>query len=395
MFKRIFLIVMDSVGIGAMADADKFGDAGTNTWVHVSEKKGGLKVPVMNYLGIGDLGDILGTSKVSHPHSYTMKLNEKSNGKDTLTGHQEMMGKLTLEPLVTFTDTGFPKELIDELEKESGRKIIGNIAASGTQIIYDLGEQSMREGSIIVYTSSDSVLQIAANTAVIPLEELYRICEIARRITMKKEWKVGRIIARPFIGEDKDHFVRTSDRRDYALPVGCTIALNDLQRAGKKVIGVGKIHDIFDGTGIDESIHTTSNEDGMNQTIAIAKRDFTGLCFVNLVDFDSLYGHRRNPLGYGDAIEAFDTQLCNLINCLNKDDLLLITADHGNDPTHTGTDHTREKVPLIAFSTSYNNGKLLNERDTFADIGRTILENYGITPSPNEIGSVISELIND
>lgn len=212
---------------------------------------------------------------------------------------------------------------------------------------------------------------------------------------MKKEWKVGRIIARPFIGEDKDHFVRTSDRRDYALPVGCTIALNDLQRAGKKVIGVGKIHDIFDGTGIDESIHTTSNEDGMNQTIAIAKRDFTGLCFVNLVDFDSLYGHRRNPLGYGDAIEAFDTQLCDLINCLNKDDLLLITADHGNDPTHTGTDHTREKVPLIAFSTSYNNGKLLNERDTFADIGRTILENYGITPSPNEIGSVISELIND
>lgn len=400
-FKRIFTIVMDSVGIGAEPDADRFfngdhDDVGSNTWVHIAEKCNGLNVPTMNLLGIHDLADIKGTTKVSHPHSYVQTLREASNGKDTLTGHWEMMGILTKNPMVTFTDTGFPKELIDELEKKTGRKFIGNYSSSGTVILEELGEQAMREGSFIIYTSADSVLQIAAHIDVIPLEELYRACEIAREITMKPEWKVGRVIARPFVGPDAHHFVRTSDRRDYSVEPDGNTAMDDLVHAGKRVIAIGKIHDIFAGRGMDESSHIDSNHDGMMQTLDVVKnKDFEGFCFVNLADFDVKYGHRRDPLGYGKCIEEFDSDLAKIIENLRDDDLLMITADHGNDPTWYGTDHTRERVPLISFSPSYQHGTLLTEEETFACIGKTVLANFDITPSSNQIGTVIQRLLRD
>ncbi len=393
-FKRIFLIVMDSVGIGAMPDASRFNDEGANTWLHVAEKCHGLNIPTLNSLGIGDLADIKGTKKIHHPHSYVQILNEKSNGKDTLTGHWEMMGIFTPNPLVTFTDTGFPQELIDELSQKTNRKIIGNYAASGTEILKVLGPQAIDEKALIVYTSADSVLQIAAHVGVIPLEELYKDCEIAREITLKPEWRVGRVIARPFLGDTPETFYRTSDRHDYALSPSGRTALNDLVDNNFSTIAVGKIHDIFNGVGIQESIHTVSNDDGMNKTIQIARdKDFTGLCFVNLVEFDSLYGHRRDPLGYGKAIEDFDKKLATLLPLLRYDDLLLITADHGNDPTHHGTDHTREMVPLISYSSCYIEGTKLTERESFADIGKTILTNFGVSPSADEIGEPILELL--
>lgn len=400
-FKRMFVIVMDSVGIGSEDDADKFfnaghNDVGSNTWLHISEKSNGLKVPNMNKLGINDLCDIKGTNKVEHKNSYVQTLTEKSNGKDTLTGHWEMMGIETKNPLVTFTDTGFPKELMDELSRRTGRKLIGNYSSSGTVILEQLGEEAKRDGSLIVYTSADSVLQIAAHLDSVPLEELYRDCEIAREITMKKEWRVGRIIARPFIGPDKHHFVRTSDRRDYSLEPEGNTSLDDLVKAGKKVIAVGKIHDIFAGRGMNESSHIDSNHDGMMQTLEIIKnKDFEGLCFVNLADFDVLYGHRRNPEGYGKCIEEFDADLGLLLESLREDDCLMITADHGNDPTWYGTDHTRERVPLISYSKSYKNGRKIAERHTFGCIGKTILKNFDVKPSENEIGESINELLED
>lgn len=392
-YKRIFVIVMDSAGIGAMKDADKFGDAGTNTWVHTSERCGGLDIPTINALGIGDLGKIVGSSVVSHPHAYSLILNEASNGKDTMTGHWEMMGILTTKPFKTFTDTGFPKELIDELEEKTGRKIIGNIAASGTEIIKQLGEEQMKTGALIVYTSADSVLQIAAHESIIPLSELYRDCEIARDICMRPEYLLGRIIARPYVGDNKDNFKRTSNRHDYALSPTGTTAMNILKDAGYEVSCVGKINDIFNGAGVTRTQRTISNNDGMDKTIEEAKKDYKGLCFVNLVEFDSEYGHRRNPIGYGKAIEDFDKKLKVLLETINDDDLVMITADHGNDPTHTGTDHTREHVPLLCYSKSIVDGKLLNERNTFADIGATILENFGLKKASNMIGEPIEELL--
>ena len=392
-YKRIFVIVMDSTGIGAMKDADKFGDAGTNTWVHTSERCGGLDIPTINALGIGDLGKVVGSSVVSHPHAYSLILNEASNGKDTMTGHWEMMGILTTKPFKTFTDTGFPKELIDELEEKTGRKIIGNIAASGTEIIKQLGEEQMKTGALIVYTSADSVLQIAAHESIIPLSELYRDCEIARDICMRPEYLLGRIIARPYVGDNKDNFKRTSNRHDYALSPTGTTAMNILKDAGYEVSCVGKINDIFNGAGVTRTQRTISNNDGMDKTIEEAKKDYKGLCFVNLVEFDSEYGHRRNPIGYGKAIEDFDKKLKVLLETINDDDLVMITADHGNDPTHTGTDHTREHVPLLCYSKSIVDGKLLNERNTFADIGATILENFGLKKASNMIGEPIEELL--
>lgn len=392
-YKRIFVIVMDSAGIGAMKDADKFGDAGTNTWVHTSERCGGLDIPTINALGIGDLGKVVGSSVVSHPHAYSLILNEASNGKDTMTGHWEMMGILTTKPFKTFTDTGFPKELIDELEEKTGRKIIGNIAASGTEIIKQLGEEQMKTGALIVYTSADSVLQIAAHENIIPLSELYRDCEIARDICMRPEYLLGRIIARPYIGDNKDNFKRTSNRHDYALSPTGTTAMNILKDAGYEVSCVGKINDIFNGAGVTRTQRTISNNDGMDKTIEEAKKDYKGLCFVNLVEFDSEYGHRRNPIGYGKAIEDFDKKLKVLLETINDDDLVMITADHGNDPTHTGTDHTREHVPLLCYSKSIVDGKQLNERNTFADIGATILENFGLKKASNMIGEPIEELL--
>ena len=401
MKKRVFVIVMDSVGIGSEPDADRFynaghNDVGSNTWVHIAEKNHGLSVPALEGLGLGDLAPIQGVKKVKHPHSYVQTLRERSNGKDTLTGHWEMMGILTENPLVTFTDTGFPKELMDELSKRTGRKLIGNYSQSGTVILEELGEEQTRDGSLIVYTSADSVLQIAANKSCVPLEELYRDCEIAREITMKKEWRVGRVIARPFVGTDKTNFKRTSERRDYALAPEGRTSLDDLLDNAKKVIAIGKIHDIFAGRGMNESMHIDSNHDGMMKTLDVVKnRDFEGLCFVNLADFDVLYGHRRNPKGYAECLEEFDRDLALILEAMRDDDLLMITADHGNDPTWYGTDHTRERVPLISYSPSYQNGRMIEEKDTFGCIGKTILENFSIKPSENQIGDVIPELLTD
>ena len=401
MKKRVFVIVMDSVGIGSEPDADRFynaghNDVGSNTWVHIAEKNHGLSVPALEGLGLGDLAPIQGVKKVKHPRSYVQTLRERSNGKDTLTGHWEMMEILTENPLVTFTDTGFPKELMDELSKRTGRKLIGNYSQSGTVILEELGEEQTRDGSLIVYTSADSVLQIAANKSCVPLEELYRDCEIAREITMKKEWRVGRVIARPFVGTDKTNFKRTSERRDYALAPEGRTSLDDLLDNAKEVIAIGKIHDIFAGRGMNESMHIDSNHDGMMKTLDVVKnRDFEGLCFVNLADFDVLYGHRRNPKGYAECLEEFDRDLALILEAMRDDDLLMITADHGNDPTWYGTDHTRERVPLISYSPSYQNGRMIEEKDTFGCIGKTILENFSIKPSENQIGDVIPELLTD
>ena len=370
-FKRVFLIVLDSLGIGEAPDAKDYNDVGSNTIGHIAEKMD-LNIPHLKKLGYGNIAPIRNVEPVKNPQAFYTKIQEASLGKDTMTGHWELMGMYITKPFQTFTDTGFPKELIDELEKKTGRKVIGNISASGTDIIRDLGEEHMKTGDIIVYTSADSVLQIAMHEDIIPIEEQYRICEIAREITMKPEWKVGRIIARPFLGSDRNSFKRTSNRHDYALKPHEKTSLNFLSEAGYDVIALGKINDIFDGYGINRYSKTKSNDDGMMQITALAKENFTGLCFLNLVDFDALYGHRRDPIGYGKAIEAFDAQLPDLMAELREDDLLILTADHGNDPIHHGTDHTREYVPMLVFSPQFKQGKKLPLLKTFADIGYTI-----------------------
>lgn len=395
-FKRVFVIVMDSLGIGAMADAASFGDAGTNTFVHISQRNNGLHVPTLNRLGLRDLDDVVGTTVVKHPQSYVMKLNEASNGKDTMTGHWEMMGILTTKPFKTFTDTGFPKELIQELEEKTGHKIIGNYASSGTEILKQLGEEQKRDNSLIVYTSADSVLQIAAHEETTPVKELYRCCEIAREICNRPEYRLGRIIARPFLGADANSFKRTPNRHDLALSPTGTTTMDILKGHGFTTTCVGKISDIFNGSGVSETTKTVSNIDGMNKTIAIAKnKDFSGLCFVNLVEFDSEYGHRRDPIGYAKAIETFDQQLEELLAVVKDDDLVMITADHGNDPTYTGTDHTREKVPLLVYNALFVKGSHLDERTSFADIGETILENFKLKKDAHQIGLPIKELLLD
>ncbi len=395
-YKRIFVIVADSMGTGYLKDAKDFGDEGANTWLHIGEKMpNGLNVPTLNSLGLGDFDPIKGTSKVSHPQAFVAKANEVSKGKDTMTGHWEIMGINTQVPFKTFTDTGFPKELIDELEQKTGHKVIGNYAASGTAILEELGEQQCKEGSMIVYTSSDSVLQIAAHEEHFGLEELYRCCEIAREICMKPEWMVGRIIARPYLGTDKTNFKRvTGHRHDLALRPSQKTVMNVLEDNGFMTSCIGKIGDIFDQYGVVKTQKTVSNEDGMDKTINEAKEhDFTGICFVNLVEFDSEYGHRRDPIGYGECIERFDKRVKELIPYLKDDDLLIITADHGNDPTWTGTDHTREKIPLIMYSKSIKNGKLLDERKSFADIGATILKNFNIEKPSHLLGEPIEEVL--
>ena len=400
-FKRIFVIVADSVGIGYEPDAHLFfnaghDDVGSNTIVHIGEKMpNGLNIPVMNAMGIADLADINGTHKVSHPHVFVARAREESNGKDTMTGHWEMMGVYTTKPFQTFTDTGFPKELIDELEKRTGHKIIGNKAASGTEILVELGEEQVRDNSLIVYTSADSVLQIAAHEEVTGLEELYRCCDIARELCMRDEWMVGRIIARPYLGTNANDFKRVvAHRHDIALKPPVKTVMNVLEDNGFDVSCVGKIGDIFDGYGVTKTQKTSSNEDGMDKTIDEAKNnDFTGICFVNLVEFDSEYGHRRDPIGYGKCLEAFDKRLGELLNVLREDDLVIVTADHGNDPTWYGTDHTREKVPLLMYSKLFNDGGYLEERSSFADIGATILKNFGLAKPDNLIGKPIEELL--
>jgi phosphopentomutase len=376
-----------------MADSARFDDAGADTLGHISETVEHLDIPNLQRLGLANLKPLKQVKPAEHPEGYFMAMNEASNGKDTMTGHWEMMGIRTDKPFITFTEHGFPKELIDELEKRCGRKIIGNKAASGTEILEELGEQEVNEGKLIVYTSADSVLQICGNEETMGLETLYHYCEIARELTMRDEWRVGRVIARPYVGKKRGEFKRTSNRHDYALkPTGPT-ALNALKDAGYDVISVGKINDIFVGEGITESNHSDSSVHGMQQTIDIAKRDFKGLCFTNLVDFDALWGHRRNPVGYGEEIEKFDKKLGELLPLLREDDLLILTADHGNDPTYKGTDHTREQVPFIAYSPSDTESGKLDTSDTFAVIGATIADNFGVRMPEGTIGTSILDQI--
>lgn len=392
-YKRVFTIVIDSLGIGAMPDGEKFGDVGVNTLGHISEAVENFRIPTLQKLGMANLTPLRQVPAVENPLGYQAALRERSNGKDTMTGHWEIMGIETKKPFKTFTEHGFPKELIEELEKRTGHKVIGNKSASGTEIIDELGEEEIATGHMIVYTSADSVLQICGNEETFGLEELYRCCEIARELTMKEEWRVGRVIARPYIGKKKGEFERTSNRHDYALKPPMKTALDVLKDHGLDVISVGKIKDIFDGEGITEAYKSKSSVHGMEQTIDIAKKDFHGLCFVNLVDFDAKWGHRRNPEGYAKELEMFDEKLKILLEKLKDDDLLIITADHGNDPTYTGTDHTREKVPFLAYGKAMEGNGMLLEQDTFAVIGATIVDNFGLHMPENTIGTSLLSYI--
>lgn len=387
-------MVMDSLGVGAMEDSERFGDNGVNTLGHISWSVDSFVIPNLQKMGMANLTPLKQVAAVPSSLGYYGKLKEASNGKDTMTGHWEMMGLKIEKPFKTFTDTGFPPELVAELEARTGRKVIGNKSASGTAILDELAEEEIATGHMIIYTSADSVLQICGNEETFGLDELYRCCEIAREITMKDEWKVGRVIARPYVGKKKGEFKRTGNRHDYALkPLGKT-ALDALKAAGLDVISIGKIRDIFDGEGITHALKSRSSVHGMEQTIEMTKETFKGLCFVNLVDFDALWGHRRDPLGYAREIEAFDQKLGILLTCLKKDDLLIITADHGNDPTYTGTDHTREKVPFLAYSPSMKGHGELPEADTFAVIGATIADNFDVTMPDGTIGYSILDQLN-
>jgi phosphopentomutase len=388
-FKRIFLIVMDSVGIGEAPDAEKFGDQGADTFGHIAEKMDGLNMPNMAKLGLSNICELKGIQKADQPLAVFTKMQEASNGKDTMTGHWEIMGLNIETPFRVFPD-GFPKELITELENRSGRKIIGNKPASGTAILDELGEEHMKSGALIVYTSADSVLQIAAHEEVVPLDELYKICKIAREITLDEKYMVGRVIARPFIGQP-ENFKRTANRHDYALkPFGRTV-MNELKDSGYDVIAIGKISDIYDGEGVTKSLRTVSNMDGMDKLLETFDMEFTGLSFVNLVDFDALFGHRRDPIGYGKALEEFDERLPEVFAKMKDDDLLMITADHGNDPVHAGTDHTREYVPLLVYSKQISEGKELPVRTTFAVLGATVAENFKVK-MPSYGNSFLKEL---
>lgn len=384
MFDRIFLIVLDSVGVGEAIDSANYNDVGANTLLHTIIDSN-IDYKNLRKFGLYNLLNMENNDTIA----YYTKANEVSNGKDTLTGHLEMMGIETRKPFKTFLN-GFPKELIDEIELKTGRKVIGNCVASGTEIIKMLGEEHMKTGSIIVYTSADSVLQIAAHEDVIKIDELYKICKIVRDITLRDEYKVGRIIARPFIGEIGD-FKRTANRHDYALdPSGKTV-LDNLVNANYKVISIGKIADIFNNNGITDAIKTIDNKDGINKIMEVMNKDFKGLCFANLNDFDSKYGHRRDRLGYANALKEFDDNIPNILSNLRENDLLIITADHGNDPTFRGTDHTREKTPIFIYNKKLFNPKKIDEFNTFADIGYTIAQNFNIT-LPNIGNSFLDKL---
>ncbi len=388
-FKRVFLVVMDSVGIGEAPDAEKFGDKGADTLGHIAERMNGLHMPNLAKLGLSNIREIKGVPVEGRPLAHYTKLQEASVGKDTMTGHWEIMGLYIDTPFQTFPQ-GFPKELIDEIETRTGRKIIGNKPASGTEILVELGKEHMETGNIIVYTSADSVLQIAAHEEVVPLDELYKICEIARELTLNEKYMVGRIIARPFVGAP-GNFERTANRHDYALKPFDRTVMNELKDNQFDVIAVGKISDIYDGEGVTQSLRTKSNLDGMDRLNDTFKMDFTGLSFLNLVDFDAKYGHRRDPIGYGKALEEFDERLGEVFDLMNDDDLLMITADHGNDPVHPGTDHTREYVPLLIYHKGITEGKQLPISKTFADIGATIAENFGV-PLPKYGQSLLNNI---
>ena len=388
-YKRIFLIVMDSVGIGESPDAEKFGDKGADTLGHIAERMNGLTMPNMGNLGLSNIREIKGIEKADKPLAYFTKMMEASNGKDTMTGHWEIMGLNIQTPFRVFPD-GFPDELLSELEERTGRKIMGNKPASGTEILDELGEEHMKTGALIVYTSADSVLQIAAHEEIIPIEEQYKICKIARELTLDEKYMVGRVIARPFLGEP-GNFKRTANRHDYALKPFDRTVMSEMKDAGLDVIAIGKISDIYDGEGVTQSLRTISNMDGMDKLVQTLDMDFTGMSFLNLVDFDALYGHRRDPEGYGNALEEYDARLPGVFAKLKEDDLLIITADHGNDPVAPGTDHTREYVPLIVYSKKMAEGKELPIRETFADIGATVAENFKVK-MPNFGKSFLQEL---
>jgi len=380
-FKKVHVIVMDSVGIGEAPDADKFGDVGADTLGHIAEKMNGLTMPNMGELGLSNIRELQGIEKAENPRAYYGKMQEASVGKDTMTGHWEIMGLNIDTPFKVYPE-GFPQSLINKLEEATGRKVLCNLPYSGTAVIDDYAEEHMKTGALIVYTSADPVLQIAAHEDIIPVEELYKICKIARELTLDPEYLVGRVIARPFIGTP-GNFTRTANRHDYALtPFGRT-TMAEMKDAGLDVIAIGKISDIFNGDGVTEAIRTKNNTDGMDQLVKVAGRDFHGLSFLNLVDFDANFGHRRDPIGYGEALEEFDRRLPELMDLLTEDDLLIITADHGNDPTFPGTDHTREYVPLIVYSPRFEaGGSELPLRNTFADIAATIADNFNITAPP-------------
>lgn len=393
-YKRIFVIVIDSLGIGAADDADLYGDKNADTLGNIVKAFPKIHIPNLVKLGMAKLCPLLEVGSRTEFVGRALSLKEKSRGKDTMTGHWEMMGLLTETPFQTFTENGFPDELIKELEQRFQRKIIGNKSASGTEILEELALGEIENGKLIVYTSADSVLQICGNEEIMGLETLYNYCKIARELTLQPQWRVGRVIARPYTGRQKGQFVRTSNRKDYALkPHGRTV-LNSLKDSGLDVLAIGKIWDIFSGEGITQSLHSDSSEMGMEQTIATAKSRFNGLCFTNLVDFDALWGHRRCVKGYAEELERFDVLLGKLLGVLNDDDLLMITADHGNDPTFNGTDHTRENVPLLVCSPSMKNGRQLEAADTFAVIGSTIADNFGVCMPAGTVGSSLLPKLN-
>lgn len=386
--KRIHLIVLDSVGIGEAPDAASFNDTGSHTLGHIAESME-VALPNLEKMGLGNIADLKGINKVAASEAYWTKLAEKSVGKDTMTGHWEIAGLQIDTPFRVFPE-GFPEELLEKITAYSGRKIIGNKPASGTGILDELGEEQMETGALIIYTSADPVLQIAAHEEIIPLEELYDICAYVREITKEDPYMIGRIIARPYLGEP-GAFKRTANRHDYALsPFGSTV-LDKLKANGKDVIAVGKISDIFNGHGITEAVRTKSNMDGVDQLLKVMEKPFEGLSFTNLVDFDALYGHRRDTKGYGEALMDFDRRLPEILARLEEGDLLLITADHGNDPTAPGTDHTREYVPLLAYSKQFKNAKELKTANYFSDIGATIAANFDL-PALENGKSFLAEL---
>lgn len=389
-FNRIFLVIIDSAGIGASPDAAAYNDSGADTLGHIALSINGLHMPNMARLGLGNIRKIQGIDKTDKPLAYYTKMQEASVGKDTITGHWEMMGLHIETPFHTFPN-GFPDRLIQQLEQFSNRQVIGNKPASGTLILDELGERQIKTGELIVYTSADSVLQIAAHEEVIPLEELYRICEYARRLANAPEYRIGRVIARPYLGFP-GAFKRTSNRHDYALKPFKRTVMNKLKDSGFEVIALGKIADIFDGEGITKTTRTVSNMDGIDKLLNTMDQDFNGLCFLNLVDFDALYGHRRDPGGYGKALKEFDGRLPNIFEKLRPRDLIIFSADHGNDPTHHGTDHTREYVPLIVHHKGIQVGKELPLRNSFADIGASIAENFSVQP-PEHGESFLKEIL--
>lgn len=388
-FKKIHVIVMDSVGIGEAPDADKFGDVGSHTLGHIAEKMNGLNMPTLERMGLSNIHELQGIAKSENPTAFYGMMQEASVGKDTMTGHWEIMGLNIDKPFKVYPE-GFPQELITKLEAATGRNVLCNLPYSGTAVIDDYGKEHMETGAIIVYTSADPVLQIAAHEEIIPVDELYKICEIARELTLDPKFLVGRVIARPFVGEPGS-FTRTSNRHDYALtPFGRT-TMAEMKDAGLDVIAIGKISDIFNGDGVTEAIRTKNNTDGMDKMSDVVRRDFHGISFLNLVDFDANFGHRRDPIGYGEALEEFDRRLPEVLEALTEDDLLIITADHGNDPTFPGTDHTREYVPLIVYSPRFKQGAKLPLRETFADIAATIAANFNIA-APEFGKSFLNEL---